>query len=731
VISLSSCWNGLLLALLLAVHRPTAHAASFQRLDRIVALARLDAAVHFFHPAVAIRASDWDSSFAASVLRIADAGSTVAYARAIDSLIADLRDPLTRRAKNDALSWTAEWLSDSVLLVHSASLPSKQSSIVANAARARAVIFDLRRGDQGLPETSLARVLLVRRATAPPQRALMYSGFPPASIETTGAYSISRRMIDGETFPGYAAEEHNVAFLVDARTVLPAFALAMRDLGRGSLVGVGTATVTTVAATYRVSMGEGLFVDVRLAERIGSEAGLKVDSATDAINAISVARQRALSRIPIRPIARATSAVSLKPASPPETARWLTNYPTLGYRVLAAARLWGTIHLFYPYKALIGKNWDSAFRAALPAVENARTSLEFAEAISALAWHIHDSHVGIGSTVLNRELFGILPAPVRTRFLAGKLVITDISDSTALRAGLKVGDEVVAISGEPVAKKIARLAPYISSSTPQALENTLASVLLARRDYMPLRLSVKNDSGGIRNVELPPTNSGSRPPRRINDVIRVLPGNIGYADLTRLPTTMVDSMFRVLRTTNAIIFDMRGYPQGTAWAIAPRLNTHAEPTVAARFRRLIVVSPDTSQETTLSFEQYIPPVGGMTKYAGRTAMLIDERTISQAEHTGLFFEAANGTVFIGGPTAGADGDVTNVILPGNLSITFTGHDVRHADGRQLQRIGLVPTVLAVPTIEGVRSGRDEVLEVALKFLRGQPPRGGDTPDHSR
>jgi hypothetical protein len=28
-------------------------------------------------------------------------------------------------------------------------------------------------------------------------------------------------------------------------------------------------------------------------------------------------------------------------------------------------------------------------------------------------------------------------------------------------------------------------------------------------------------------------------------------------------------------------------------------------------------------------------------------MLIDERTQSQAEHAGLFFEAANGTIFIG------------------------------------------------------------------------------------
>jgi C-terminal processing protease CtpA/Prc len=99
-------------------------------------------------------------------------------------------------------------------------------------------------------------------------------------------------------------------------------------------------------------------------------------------------------------------------------------------------------------------------------------------------------------------------------------------------------------------------------------------------------------------------------------------------------------------------------------------------------------------------------------------MLIDERTISQAEHTGLFFEAAAGTVFVGTPTAGANGDVTNLVVPGGNTIRFTGQAIHHADGRQLQRVGLQPHVPARPTVAGLRAGRDEVLEAALTYLRG-------------
>jgi C-terminal processing protease CtpA/Prc len=98
-------------------------------------------------------------------------------------------------------------------------------------------------------------------------------------------------------------------------------------------------------------------------------------------------------------------------------------------------------------------------------------------------------------------------------------------------------------------------------------------------------------------------------------------------------------------------------------------------------------------------------------------MLIDERAISQSEHSGLFFKAANGTTFIGSPTTGANGDVTSLVLPGGLQMRFTGHDVRWPDGRQLQRIGLIPDIEIRPTIAGIRAGRDEVLERAVAHLR--------------
>jgi C-terminal processing protease CtpA/Prc len=311
--------------------------------------------------------------------------------------------------------------------------------------------------------------------------------------------------------------------------------------------------------------------------------------------------------------------------------------------------------------------------------------------------------------------FGTARAPVFVRMIEGQPVITHFTDDSAARAaGVRVGDIVVAVDGEDARARMRRLERYISASTPQALHRTAALRLTGGPTGSPVRLRVRSAANVERTVTMTRTEAWELTGRS-GPLFLVLPGNIGYADLSRLPVSQVDSMFERLKGTRAIIFDLRGYPLGTAWSVAPRLTT-AEMPPAARFSRPNATTPDTTERTDFSFTQQLPRTD-QWRYLRPTVMLIDERTMSQAEHTGLFLRAANGTKFIGSPTVGANGDVTTVLLPGGLQMSFSGHAVRHADGQQLQRRGLVPDVPVRPTIEGVRAGRDEVLERALRYLR--------------
>jgi C-terminal processing protease CtpA/Prc len=163
-----------------------------------------------------------------------------------------------------------------------------------------------------------------------------------------------------------------------------------------------------------------------------------------------------------------------------------------------------------------------------------------------------------------------------------------------------------------------------------------------------------------------------------------------------------------------LILDMRGYPNGTAWSLAPRFAS--KKAITARFRRPELHGPDSAEVSILQFHQTVEP-SEKWRYNGKVVVLINEEAISQAEHTCLYLEAATNVTFIGTPTNGANGDVTTTILPGGITVNFTGHDVRHGDGRQLQRVGIQPDIRVEPTIAGIRSGRDEVLESAIAFLK--------------
>ena len=47
---------------------------------------------------------------------------------------------------------------------------------------------------------------------------------------------------------------------------------------------------------------------------------------------------------------------------------------------------------------------------------------------------------------------------------------------------------------------------------------------------------------------------------------------------------------------------------------------------------------------------------------------------------------------------------------------FTGVEVLHADGRQLQHLGVQPAIEVRPTVREIRAGKDEVLDRARRFL---------------
>ena len=106
------------------------------------------------------------------------------------------------------------------------------------------------------------------------------------------------------------------------------------------------------------------------------------------------------------------------------------------------------------------------------------------------------------------------------------------------------------------------------------------------------------------------------------------------------------------------------------------------------------------------------------RFTGRVVILLDEVSQSQAEYTAMALRAAPGARVVGSTTAGADGNVSAIPLPGNLHAMISGIGVFYPDKRPTQRIGIVPDVEVRPTIAGIRAGRDEVLEAGIREILG-------------
>ena len=109
-------------------------------------------------------------------------------------------------------------------------------------------------------------------------------------------------------------------------------------------------------------------------------------------------------------------------------------------------------------------------------------------------------------------------------------------------------------------------------------------------------------------------------------------------------------------------------------------------------------------------------------YSGRVVILVDETTQSQAEYTTMAFRASSNATVIGSITAGADGNVSEFSVPGGLRSMISGIGVFYPDKRPTQRVGIIPDHTVRPTIAGIRAGRDEVLESALREILGPDAR---------
>jgi C-terminal processing protease CtpA/Prc len=698
--------------------------------ERLEQLGRLWVYADYFNPYLGDGRVDWDQALIDIIPTVRRARTDADYVAALNVLLARSGDPAARvttaERPHSQFTTTSEpvrveegvAIADCGAMAQAAARganPLDFARALAEAPRGGVVDCRTISSDARRVARVLATIIGSRTHTPLSSGAMLvrsYSGLPPEQGTSTGGYFSGASLIRQASIQPAARTLGGgpLAFLVDetADFVLPQLA-ALQAAGHARVVAAGNAAELAVQdfGDMRVQMSRSIYIYP------DGAVGFRPDATAPADDRIAGLRV-AIDQLTM-PSVSTTPARTLAPRAPTQL-HSSDGVPPVETRLLALFRLWGAIEYFYPYKSLMDRPWDEAFAEFIPLFVAADTRERYETAVLRLMARTQDSH-SVLVRGLTATLYGTSPSTpgLQLRYVEERPVVIEVRDA-ALAGRIAVGDEILAVDGVPIARVEQRLAPLLAASTPQAQRNDLARRILSGPSNSVATLRVRGADGRVRTERAPRSNA--RPPEPTDPAWRMLEGGIGYIDLERLTRADADRALDELIEARALILDLRGYPQGTAWLLAPRLANREGPIVGAQFRRALYAGPPSGDTAAMSatFEQTLPHREG-ARYAGPVFVLIDERAISQAEHMALFLEAAADVTFVGEPTNGTNGDITNVSLPGGLTIHFTGHDVRHADGRQLQRVGIQPHVPAAPTIAGLRAGRDEVLEAALELAR--------------
>jgi len=709
--------------------------------------------VRFTHPYLAYRNIDWDGALTQTIPKVESARSGKEYGQAIGMLLSVLKDPVTRvvaasdqkdeppqSAKESRLQPYIEQTKDGLAVIVANDYKSMDNRLniledfrttFKDAAKSKGVVIDLRNlGSDESVATSIAffqalPLLLGDDIFLPSSRFLMHHGYS-SQTEPSYTYFSTLATRDGGSFRAEGAPgiHRPLVFIINSRSINTyGLLLALQRTGTARVVQEGEGADDLGAETTKLSLPEGVQVVIRRTELVNDDGptNFTADKVVPqaAGGSLAKARQIALQMLrgastsPAAGQRNAKATLSQRVSMADRSYRKMV-YPSEEYRLLALFRFWNVIEYFFPYKNLIDRKWDDTLREFIPRMQSARNAMEYTLAVAEMVTRIQDSHGKVVSPMLD-QYFGMFRPPMMVSLIEGETVVTSVAEKGRSTSGLEVGDVVLSVDGEAIAERRVRLGRYLSVSTPLRLNYLVDSQLLFGPADRPAALRIRKANGEIRETAVARTieRSGARIKLRTGPIYTVLPSGFGYVDLDRLTGADVESAFTTVEKTPGLILDMRGYPVGGAFQFAARLAQ--KPAVAARFN-----IPEFDGSTGMFSSHYEEqPVFGASgdKYSGPVVVLINESAQSSAEHACLHIEAATKTTFIGTPTSGANGNVTYMVLPGGIIVRFTGMEVRHGDGRQLQRVGIQPDIDSHPTIQGVRQGRDELLERAIQFLK--------------
>ncbi len=394
------------------------------------------------------------------------------------------------------------------------------------------------------------------------------------------------------------------------------------------------------------------------------------------------------------------------------------QYPDENLRLLALFRYWNIIQYFFPYKADIGEPWEPILDEYLPRIQHAGDALEYHLTFRELVGRLHDGHAFCYSPTIFRH-FGFAFAPFDVKYIDGRTIVSRVYTAFLPQPGLvRPGDIIIKCHGQDIHEFREERRKYAHAGNELSTQHNISEYhVLCGPGATPV-LSYRILRDGVEmDIEVPKKSrwalilEGLRL-QQAQGKWKILPGNIGYVHLGNLLPEEVDTAMSELMNTRGIIFELRAYPEWTHVELGRWLNPAPVPFAVTWVTDWDLPGAFMTKEPIMTSE-----VSNPDYYRGHVVALIDETSLSYPEYYSMALRATPRSTLIGAPTAGSDGDFTGFTLPGGIDTSFAGVGVSYPDGSPTQRVGVVPDIAVRPTQEGLRDGRDEVMEFAVSYIQ--------------
>ena len=388
------------------------------------------------------------------------------------------------------------------------------------------------------------------------------------------------------------------------------------------------------------------------------------------------------------------------------------THENLYARLAGVVILWNVVQHSYPYFDLYDIDWERALDEAIESVYICRSEIEYVNSLNLLLANLNDGHCRVEYDGDDKELF----SPPFTLVYAEECFVINrvIGDDGIFR----LGDVIKSIDGIPVNEAASDAAKHISSATEGWKTRLVTLKLVKGTENSSIILEIMRD-GKIIDIEtircisyrqlIESRNKAGESPTAIDE----LKAGIFYIDLSRAKLQQIDEMAIKLASAKGIIFDVRFYPK-LHFAFLGYLTDR--PMLSQIWNSPQIIYPDHDNFVGFNTDGRwtIPPLE--PRFKGKIVFLTGPGAISYGESLMGIVETYKLGEIVGETTAGTNGNINPVKLPGGYTAYYTGMKVLKHDESRHHGVGIQPTVYCPKTIKGIAEGHDEPLEKAIKII---------------